>query len=321
MAARTGVRIIHHACFLDDDALAALEARGDDVWVCPGLHYLYAVVERPRRALGRHAPSRSTRPATASELDAQVEGLRKLRAAGVRIVAGGDFGHQWTHHGTYAAELQRYVELVGMTPLEAIHTATRNVGAAGRPRRRRDPRRRARRPARRRRRPDRRHHGAAAARTPPRRHQGRQVRVREPRGLPVTDVRAERAADRHRAPHRRRDPRAPARRPPSARRAATASRPRPWSRATRARRSAASTSRSSACGDLLAAHRILHRPGLNEELAAATVWGSQMGAAVEYADVDGVVGCLVRQDARARPLRRRAEARQRHGRRARTAAS
>lgn len=43
-------------------------------------------------------------------------------------------------------------------------------------------------------------------------------------------------------------------------------------------------------GALMEAHRILHRPGLNEELAAAIVWGSQMGAIVPFDKVDGVVG-------------------------------
>jgi len=43
-------------------------------------------------------------------------------------------------------------------------------------------------------------------------------------------------------------------------------------------------------GELLSSHRILHQPGVNEELAAATVWGSQMGAAIGYAEVDGVAG-------------------------------
>ena len=46
----------------------------------------------------------------------------------MRIVAGGDFGHQWTRHGTYAAELAAYVELLGLSPVEALVTATANAG-------------------------------------------------------------------------------------------------------------------------------------------------------------------------------------------------
>ncbi|HEY6532316.1 MAG TPA: indolepyruvate ferredoxin oxidoreductase family protein [Acidimicrobiales bacterium] len=42
--------------------------------------------------------------------------------------------------------------------------------------------------------------------------------------------------------------------------------------------------------DLLDAHEVLHRPGLNEELAAAVVWGSQMGSIVDYDGIDGVAG-------------------------------
>jgi imidazolonepropionase-like amidohydrolase len=129
MAARTGVRIIHHACFLDDEALRELEARRDDVWVCPGLHYLYAMVSGHAEPWGV-TPEKIDAAGYRDELRAQVDGLRLLKASGIRILAGGDFGHQWTHHGTYAAELQRYVELVGMTPVEAIHTATRNAGPA-----------------------------------------------------------------------------------------------------------------------------------------------------------------------------------------------
>jgi imidazolonepropionase-like amidohydrolase len=127
MAARTGVQLIHHACFLDEKALLALEERRDDVWVCPGLHYVYAMVQGHAEPWGM-SDERLERSGYKRELQALVESLRELHRAGIRILAGGDFGHQWTHHGTYAAELERYVELVGMTPTEAIHTATRNVG-------------------------------------------------------------------------------------------------------------------------------------------------------------------------------------------------
>jgi imidazolonepropionase-like amidohydrolase len=127
MAARSGVRLIHHACFLDDAALRALQARGRDVWVCPGLHYLYAMVNGHAQPWGISA-AQIEATGYARELEAQVDGLKRMKSAGINIVAGGDFGHQWTRHGTYAAELQRYVELVGMTPTEAIYTATRNIG-------------------------------------------------------------------------------------------------------------------------------------------------------------------------------------------------
>jgi len=128
MAARTGVRIVHHACFLDDDAIAALEQRGRDVWVCPGLHYLWAVVSGHAGPYGIDA-AKVEASGYPRELEAQIDGLRKLVAAGVPLLSGGDFGHQWTRHGTYAAELERYVELVDMQPIEAIHSATRNMGA------------------------------------------------------------------------------------------------------------------------------------------------------------------------------------------------
>jgi imidazolonepropionase-like amidohydrolase len=129
MAARTGVRIIHHACFLDDEALAELERRRDDVWVCPGLHYLYAMVSGHAEPYGI-TEEKIDASGYRDEFRAQLKGVQRLRESGIKIIAGGDFGHQWTHHGTYAAELQRYVELAGMTPVEAIHTATRNIGPA-----------------------------------------------------------------------------------------------------------------------------------------------------------------------------------------------
>ena len=127
MAVRNGVRIVHHATYLDDAAVTELAAARDDVAVCPGLHYLRQMVEGNAEPYG-FTPERIGAALYPEELQAALDGYRELQGSGVRIVAGGDFGHQWTRHGTYAAELQRYVELVGMTPVEAILTATRNVG-------------------------------------------------------------------------------------------------------------------------------------------------------------------------------------------------
>jgi imidazolonepropionase-like amidohydrolase len=128
MAARCGVRIIHHACFVDDAALRTLEEHRDSSWVCPGIHYLWAMVNGHAEPWGV-TPEKIEKSGYPQELEAQIAGIRAMRGAGIRIVAGGDFGHQWTRHGTYAAEMQRYVDQCGLSPTAAIHTATRNFAA------------------------------------------------------------------------------------------------------------------------------------------------------------------------------------------------
>ncbi len=125
MSARAGVRIIHHACFVDHTALKELERRRDDVWVCPGIHYLWAMVNGHAEPWGM-TRERIERSGYRNELTCQVEGIKAMAAAGIKLLAGGDFGHQWTKHGTYAAELQRYVDQCGLSATAAIHTATRN---------------------------------------------------------------------------------------------------------------------------------------------------------------------------------------------------
>ena len=42
----------------------------------------------------------------------------------VRILPGGDYGFAWTPHGTNAKDLEYFVRYVGMSPMEALLSAT-----------------------------------------------------------------------------------------------------------------------------------------------------------------------------------------------------
>jgi hypothetical protein len=58
------------------------------------------------------------------ELEAAVETMKALRRRGVRILPGGDYGFAWTPHGTNAKDLEYFVKFVGMSPMEALLSAT-----------------------------------------------------------------------------------------------------------------------------------------------------------------------------------------------------
>jgi len=68
-----------------------------------------------------------------AEIAATITSVGKLRAAGVRLVVGGDYGISIAPHGTYAHDLEYFVDLFGMSPAEALICATRNGGLAADP--------------------------------------------------------------------------------------------------------------------------------------------------------------------------------------------
>lgn len=122
LAARHGVDIIYHASFVDEEGLDLLEQRKDEVFVAPGLNWLWNTLHEahkfgyPHEAAVAHGYE--------IELAAAIEGMKKMRKRGIRILPGGDYGFAWTPHGTYARDLEHFVKLLGYTPLEALHAAT-----------------------------------------------------------------------------------------------------------------------------------------------------------------------------------------------------
>ena len=54
--------------------------------------------------------------------------MRKLHRRGIKVLPGGDYGFAWIPHGTNARDLEYFVDRIGMSPMEAIVSATRYGG-------------------------------------------------------------------------------------------------------------------------------------------------------------------------------------------------
>ena len=127
-AVRAGVDFIGHANYLDSEAVDLLQAARDRVFVGPAIawevQYLaqcesLGISKETVRAQGYER-----------EIEATVVSVEKMRAAGVKMVVGGDYGISIAPHGTYAKDLAYFVDMFGMRPAEALICATRNGGEA-----------------------------------------------------------------------------------------------------------------------------------------------------------------------------------------------
>ncbi|MCW2717134.1 amidohydrolase family protein [Pseudonocardia sp.] len=127
MAMKAGFDVIGHANYLDDESLDRMRRERHRIFVTPAIHWQVGLYENGE-------PYGFTAPALDSlgykdEMVETIASVAKMRAAGIRVLPGGDFGLAWTPHGTYARDLQNFVELFGFTPREALTAATRDAGA------------------------------------------------------------------------------------------------------------------------------------------------------------------------------------------------
>lgn len=119
---RHGIEMVYHASFADEEALDMLEANKDKHFVAPGIGWLirtcfnageYGITPEVAETMGYKR-----------ELEIAAETLRKMHKRGIRILPGGDYGFAWMPHGTNANDLQYFVDYIGMTPTEALISAT-----------------------------------------------------------------------------------------------------------------------------------------------------------------------------------------------------
>ncbi len=123
MCVRNGVTVIYHATCADDDALDLIEAHKAALFVAPALS---VTVTRLRDSGKFGLPSsEAMRARISGDLEHTIAAMKALKARGVRVLPGGDYGFMWNPHGANARDLTYFVELLGFTPMEAIVGATK----------------------------------------------------------------------------------------------------------------------------------------------------------------------------------------------------
>jgi len=117
-SARAKFDIIFHASYIDDEGIDLCLKNG--CIITPTLTLLVNLIEANQELAGASGIDAFKR-----EVDAAAQNLSKAYRAGVPFVTGSESGWSPVPYGQWhARELQIFVDLLGMSPQEAIHCAT-----------------------------------------------------------------------------------------------------------------------------------------------------------------------------------------------------
>jgi imidazolonepropionase-like amidohydrolase len=122
LALKHGFDVIYHAEYSDEEALDALEARKDKVFVAPtiGSSWTYTY-EAAAWGITTEMAARNGMLVT---IERAIDTYKKMRQRGIRALPGGDYGFAWNPIGTNARDLDHFVRLFDYPPAEVLKAAT-----------------------------------------------------------------------------------------------------------------------------------------------------------------------------------------------------
>lgn len=125
LALRAGARIIYHASYADEAAADAMVAARDSTFYAPSPGVSVAALEATPPP---HIDMSHMKQSAAERMERESKLVPALKARGVRILIGGDYGFPFNPNGRNARDLQIFVDHFGYTPAEALTAATRLGG-------------------------------------------------------------------------------------------------------------------------------------------------------------------------------------------------
>ena len=121
LALEAGARILYHCSFADEAATDAMAAHRDEIFYAPGPGVSVAALEATPPP---HIDMSAMKASAAQRLQLEAKLVPELKARGVRILPGGDYGFPFNPHGRNARDLAHFVDYFGFTPAEALSAAT-----------------------------------------------------------------------------------------------------------------------------------------------------------------------------------------------------
>ena len=121
MALSAGARILYHCSYADDGAVEALVAAKDTSFYAPGPGVSVGALEASPPP---HIDMTHMKASAADRLEREAKLVPALKARGVRILIGGDYGFPFNPNGRNARDIEHFVTHYGYAPAEALDAAT-----------------------------------------------------------------------------------------------------------------------------------------------------------------------------------------------------